>query len=233
MAIILVRAVKSGMLRAYWPFYCFAGFQLVTAVTRVGAAEILGRRSDLYHFIYYLPTYVMPFLYLWVLWDIYRRIIGYSDTSWRDTLRSFSIAGVLTVPIMAGTLSLEGPGFFNAFNAVTLFIQMIVCLQVCREAVGAREVIDLGQNLRGILSGLSLMLGFQAINFIGLMFAQSSAETFWFLGQFVFLVSLIIFTYALWDYAPMSTLDPTNQHRLAKVNRELGHVVRSVLAGRR
>ena len=193
----------------------------------------MGRRSEFYHLVYNLPTYVLPLLQLWVLWDLYRRIIGYSDTSWRDALRSCSIVGVLTVPIMAGTLSLERGSFFNAYHAVTLFIQMIVCLQVCREAIGVREEMDLGQNLKGILSGLSLMLGCQAINFVSLMFAQSPAATFWFLVQFVFLVSLIIFTYSLWDYAPMSTLDPTNQHRLAKVNRELGHVVRSVLAGRR
>ena len=233
MGLILWRAVKSGMLRAYWPFYAYLGFQVVVSLIQWGLALSLGRRSDLYHLAYFAPTYVLPLLQMCVLWMIYQRIIGYSNTSWRDILRSFTMVGVLTVPIMVGTFSLERASFFNAYNAVTLFILMIVCLQVCREAIAVREEIDLGQNVRGILSGLSLMLGCQVINFIGLMFVQSSAETFWFFVQFIYLVSLITFAYTLWDYAPMSSLDPSYQHRLVKANRELVHVVRSVFAGRR
>ena len=233
MVLILARAVKSGMLRAYWPFYTYLGFQLAVSVFRSVIDWGLGRSSALYHLVYYLPTYVMPLLQLWVLWVIYRQIIGYSDTSWRDTRRSVTVVGVLTIPIMAGTLSLEGDSFFNAYHAVTLFIQMIICLQICREALAAREKIELGQNLKGILSGLSLMVGCQAINFAGLIFVQSSAENFWFFVQFNFLVSLIIFAYTLWDYAPIATLDPTYQHRLVKANRELVHIVKSVFADRR
>ena len=233
MVFILVRAVKTGMLCAYRPFYTYLVFQVVIDLIRWGVALSLGRSSPLYHLVYYLPTYVMPLLQLWVLWVIYRQIIGYSDTSWRDTRRSVTIVGVLTIPIMAGTLSLEGDSFFNAYHAVTLFIQMIICLQICREALAAREKIELGQNLKGILSGLSLMVGCQAINFAGLIFVQSSAENFWFFVQFNFQVSLIIFAYTLWDYAPIATLDPTYQHRLAKANRELAHIVKSVFADRR
>lgn len=233
MVFILVRAVKTGMLRAYRPFYTYLVFQVVIDLIRWGVALSLGRRSDLYHLVYNLPTYVFPLLQLWVLWVIYRQIIGYSDTSWRDTRRSVTVVGVLTIPIMAGTLSLEGYSFFHAYHAVTLFIQMIICLQICREAIAAREKIELGQNLKGILSGLSLMVGCQAINFAGLIFVQSSAEIFWFFVQFNFLVSLIIFAYTLWDYAPIATLDPTYQHRLVKANRELVHIVKSVFADRR
>lgn len=233
MVLILVRAVKTGMLRAYRPFYTYLVFQVVIDLIRWGVALSLGRRSDLYHLVYDLPTYVLPLLQLWILWDIYLRMIGYRDISWRDTLRSFTIVGVLTVPIMAGTLSLEGSSFFNAYHAVTVFIQMAVCLQICREAIAVREGLDLGQNLKGIFSGLSLMLGFQAVNFVALMFVPSSVETFWFFVQFIYLVSLIIFTYTLWDHAPVSTLDPTYKHRLVKANRNLGHIARSVFAGRR
>jgi hypothetical protein len=67
-ALILVRAVKSGMFRTYLPFYSYLGFQLTVALMRWGFALSLGRRSDLYHFIYNLPTYVLPLLQMWILW---------------------------------------------------------------------------------------------------------------------------------------------------------------------
>jgi hypothetical protein len=108
MALILARGLKNGMLRAYRPFYTYLGFQLAVSIIRWSVFLSLGKSSSLYHLVYNLPTFVLPLLQLWVLWDIYRRVIGYSDTSWRAKLRSFTMVGVLTVPIMAGTFSLDG-----------------------------------------------------------------------------------------------------------------------------
>ena len=72
MLVILVRAVKNGMLHAYRPFYTYLVFQVVIDLIRWGVALSLGRRSDLYHLVYNLPTFILPFLQLWVLWEIYR-----------------------------------------------------------------------------------------------------------------------------------------------------------------
>ncbi len=89
------------------------------------------------------------------------------------------------------------------------------------------------ENLKGILSGLSLMIGCQAINFIGFAFHQSSAAVFWFSVQFIYFVALIVFVYALWDYAPIYRVDPSYPHRLREVGRGLYEIARSVLVSRR
>ncbi|MDA2934556.1 hypothetical protein MYX82_09470 [Acidobacteria bacterium AH-259-D05] len=231
--LILLRAVKQRMLLAYPLFFGYLAFVLTNSLMRWVVALSFKRNSSLYHAVYDLPTFVFPLLHIWILWDIYRRIVGYSKTSWRSVFRSMTMVGVLTVPIVWGVSSVKGGHFFYHYHAVTLFLQMAICLQICREAVRAREEIDLGQNLKGILSGLSLMIGCQAVNFVGFLFTQSSSEFFWFFVQFIYLLALILFAYTLWDYAPIFRVDPSYQHRLRKANRELYEILRSLLISRR
>jgi len=231
--LILIRAVKGRMLSAYPVFYGYLGFLLMVSLLRRVVALSLGRQSSLYSSVYYLPTFLFPLLQIWILWDLYRRIIGYSKSAWRNCVSSIIVVAVLTAPVVWGVLSLKGSRFFYQYHALTLFFQMVICLQVCREAVRAREKIDLGQNLKGILSGLSLMIGCQAINFISRVFNQSSYVAFWFFVEFVYLMSLILFAYALWDYSPIYRVDSSHQHRLRTAGRDLYEMVRATLVNRR
>ena len=233
MLLILVRGVKNAMLRAYSPLYSYLGFLLAVALVRWVVALSLGTHSSLYRSVYYSPTYVLPLLQMWILWDIYWRIVGYSKTSWRELFRSVTIVGVVAAPVLWGVFSLEGGNFFHLYHSVALFIELAICLHICWKAVLAREEIDLGHNLKGILSGLSLMIGCQAVNFVSFVFAESPSQVFWFFVQFIYLLALIVFAYTLWDYAPISPLDPSYRHRLKKANRELYEIVRSVLVNRR
>ena len=231
--VILIRAVKGRMLSAYPVFYGYLGFGLTVSLVRWVVALSIGTNSPLYRDVYYLPTYVAPLLHIWILWDIYRRIIGDSKISWRNCVRLVIVVAVLTAPVAWGVYSLKGGRLFYPYNALTLFLQMAICLQVCREAVRAREKIDLGQNLKGILSGLSLMIGCQAINFIGRVFNQSSYLVFWFFVQFVYFMALILFAYSLWDYSPIYRVDRSRQHRLRTASRDLFEIVRAALVNRR
>ncbi len=230
---ILIRAVKGRMLSAYPVFYGYLGFVLMVSLLRRVVAFSLGTDSPLYSDVYYLPTFAEPLLQIWILGDLYRRIIGDNKTAWRNCVSSIIIVAVLTAPVAWGVFSLKGGRFFYQFHALTLFLQMAICLQICREAVRARETIDLGQNLKGILSGLSLMFGCQAINFIGRVFNQSSYLVFWFFVYFVYFVALILFAYTLWDYSPIYRVDPSHQHRLRRSSRELYEIVRATLVNRR
>ncbi len=231
--LILIRAVKGRMLSAYPVFYGYLGFLLMVSLLRRVVALSLGRESSLYSSVYDLPTFLFPLLQIWILWDLYRRIVGYNKTAWRNCVSSIIVVAVLTAPVAWGVFSLKGGRLFYQYNALTLFFQMAVCLQVCREAVRARENIYLGQNVKGILSGLSLMIGCQAINFISLVFNQSSYMVFWFFVQFVYVMSLILFAYALWDYSPIYRVDPSHQHRLRTASRGLYEIVRAALVNRR
>ncbi len=231
--LILIRAVKGRMLSAYPVFYGYLGFALTVSLVRRVVALSFGTNVPLYRDVYYLPTYVAPLVQIWILGDLYRRIIGYSKTSWRNCVSLIIVAAVLTAPVAWGIYSLKGGRLFYSYHALTLFLQMAICLQICREAVRAREKIDLGQNLKGILSGLSLMIGCQTINFIGRVFNQSSDLVFWFFVQFVYFMALILFAYALWDYSPIFRVDPSHQHRLRKSSRKLYEIVRVTLVNRR
>lgn len=231
--LILIRAVKGRMLSAYPVFYGYLGFALIVSLVRRVVALSYGTNAPLYRDVYYLPTFVSPFLQIWILWDIYRRIIGYGKTSWRNNFSFVGFVVLLTAPVAWGVFSLKGGRLFYPYHALTLFLQMTICLLICREAVRAQGKMDLGQNLKGVLSGLSLMIGCQAINFIGFVFHQSSAPVFWFSVQFIYFVALILFTHALWDYAPSYRVDPSYQHRLRKAGRGLYEIARSVLVSRR
>jgi len=72
--VILIRAVKGRMLSAYPVFYGYLGFALTVSLVRWVVALSLGTNSPLYRDVYYLPTYVAPFLHIWILGDLYRRI---------------------------------------------------------------------------------------------------------------------------------------------------------------
>ncbi len=231
--LILIRAAKGRMLSAYPVFYGYLGFVLMISLVRRVVVVSLGTSASLYYFVYYHPTYIFPLLHIWILGDIYRRIIGHGKTSWRKNFNFVILVVLLTAPVAWGVFSLEGRLLFYPYHALTLFLQMTICLLICREAVRAQGKIDLGQNLKGILSGLSLMIGCQAINFIGFVFDQLSAPVFWFSVQFVYFVALILFAYALWDYAPIYRVDPSYGHRLRKAGRGLYEFARSVLVSRR
>ncbi|MDA2924089.1 hypothetical protein MYX65_05430 [Acidobacteria bacterium AH-259-L09] len=218
------------MLAAYPVFYGYVGFQLTVSLLRRMVALSFGESSAYYYYAYTLPTFLMPLLQIWILWDIYRQVIGHTKTSRRKSFLLAIIAGVLTVPVAWGVFSI---GLFHQYHSLTLFVQMVLCLLVCQKAVSARAEIDLGQNLKGILLGLSLMVGCQAINFIGFAFAQSSSQFFWFFVQFIYLVALIVFTHTLWEYRPIAYLDPSYQHRMETVNRKLYEVLKAVLLNRR
>ncbi|MDA2928664.1 hypothetical protein MYX84_01765 [Acidobacteria bacterium AH-259-O06] len=196
------------MLAAYPVLYGYVGFQLTVSLLRRMVALTFGKSSAYYYHAYTLPTFLMPLLQIWILWDIYRRITGHTKTSWRNSFRLAIIAGVLTLPVAWGALSLKGWSLFYSYHILTLFLQMVLCLLVCQKAIYARAEIDLGQNLKGILLGLFLIVGCQAINFIGFAFAQSSSQFFWFFVRFIYLVSLIVFTLHYGNIAQLLILIP-------------------------
>ena len=117
----------------------------------------------------------------------------------------------MTAPVV-WTVLVGGRDYFVRYHAITFVFQVFLCLIVYR-AIGQHRGIILGQNFLGILSGVSLMVAFQAINFSNLLFLDSSVTIFRFFGQFIYLVALITFAYTLWDERPMHRLQaPDKKH---------------------
>ena len=143
------------------------------------------------------------------------------------------IASVLTIPVILGVVFLRGGGLFHSYHTLTLFLQMCLCLLLCREAIRVREKIDLGLNLKGLLAGLSLLVGCQVMNFMAYQFGGGPAQIFGFFMQFIYFLALIVLAYSLWDYAPLSRLDPAYQQQLQRANRHVYETLKSILLLRR
>ena len=88
---------KVRMLGKYLPFYIYVTFVLVVSLSRMAVGLTFGVDSLQYYYAYYGPTFVMPVLQIWILWDIYRRIVGYTKTSWSYPARFSMIASVMTI----------------------------------------------------------------------------------------------------------------------------------------
>lgn len=236
--IIFVRAIQNRMLGTYSAFYTYAGFLLFIATIRSTVIFTLGIRSVEYWYAYYIPTYLMSWVQLWVLWDVHRRIvtnqdIGNTEHSWKLLFRPVMIVAVLTAPIALTVLLQTTGGVFLKYQAIALFVQVSFCLLINREAVKARYRVDLGRNLKGILLGISILVGTQSLNFIIFVFGESSFQIFRFLLQFLFFVALICFAYSLWDYEPLRIADASYERRLRAVNQKMHQALKSILTNRR
>ena len=84
----------------------------------------------------------------------------------------------------------------------------------------------LSRNVTGILLGLSLLVGFQTINFTSFLYLGAPIRTFSFLVQFVYFMVLGVFSYSLWEYRPARQLQPSSQARVTEVNEKLQRLMK-------
>ncbi len=226
--LIVLRGIRSGMSREYTVFYGYIGFISSAAVGQVLVALFLGVTSPQFYYSYHLPNLLVPLLQLWILWDLYRRSVGYAKSPWKELLWCASLAAMATAPIAWKVLSLKKADPFVHYHALTLPLQVVACLWVYRKIYADRRV-DLGRNVKGIMLGLAVMLAFQSVNFAHYVFLDSSFQIFGFFVPFIYLVALVIFAYTLWDYVPVRRLQPSAREQFAKVNDQLEQVLKSLL----
>ena len=181
-----------------------------------------------------LQSYVYLLLHLLILWDLYKRTAAATDNFLASSVTRLALmAGLLAAPVVVSVLSWQGLSQFQQYHGSTLFLQMTFCLVICRELVHLQKEVNLGQNLKGMFCGMSLLVGLQAINFIGVSSQHISPQTFGFLVQYIYFLALIVFTYTLWDYAPISGVDSQYYYRLKKANGQLFEVLKGMLLNRK
>ena len=236
--LIFIRARSHGMLRRYRVFYAYVCFALVTLSGTVPVAVFFGMKSQEYYYAYHLTNLFVPLFQLWILWDIYRRIVGNDKIPSKDLFHSVTLLALMTVPVLWGVSSLGSGDFFYRYHLVTLAMQVVTCLLVYRKA-GLRADLDLGRNLKGMLFGLSLMVALQVVNFSRFLFREEAYRNFAFFVPFIYFLALIVFAYTLWSYEPIFERKSVawgeggvTSQRLAKINEQVQQALKSLLLPR-
>jgi hypothetical protein len=228
LGIILWRALSAGMLRKYLVFYLFVGFVAATSIVQMITQAYWGRDSLEYYYAFYAATIPMPLLQIWVLWDIYRKVVGNAKISWNSLFWPGILVISMALLAVFKVAATPNADIFHRYHAVTLPAQVMLLLLMFRSLAG----VGLSRNVTGILLGLSLLVGLQTINFTTFLFLGAPQQTFSFLAQFVYFMVLGVFSYSLWEYRPARQLQPSPQARVTQVNNKLQRLVKMFLTSK-
>jgi len=202
--VILIRGWLAPMLRNYPVFYSYILFVLGVEFLRAILMSTFGPKSSQYYYAYYWPTYMMSVLQFVVVWTVHSKVFGRPHAVKRLT-QFLLIAAILLLPLLWKVMELRGSHIFYRIQIIALFVQMASCVFVCRDLFIEREKIRIGQNLFGILTGTSLMVGSQTINFGAYLLLGTSEHAFWFLIPFMYFLALSVFAFSLWNCDPLRT----------------------------
>lgn len=190
------------MIREYPVFYSYIVFMLSVEVLRSVLLSLFGIQSRPYYYAYYWPTYLMSAFQFALIWSVHSEVFGFSKTLKR-LASFFLIVSFLMLPLVWKVLELGGSHDFYKFHILALFVQMASCVFVCRDLYMERGKIGIGLNLFGILTGTSLMVGSQTINFGAFLLLNTSEHAFWFLIPFLYFLALSVLAYTFWSYDPL------------------------------
>lgn len=227
LGLILYRAYANRMLLHFPVFYGYIGYVCITLPVLAVTLAIYGLGSTQYYYTFQAQAFLVPILQLLVLRDLHQRILGNTKISRRELVRSVIVVLLVTSPVV-WTVLVGDYDYFLRYHAITFVFQVFLCLIIYR-AIGEHRGIILGQNFLGILSGVSLMVAFQAINFSSLLFLEGNSQVFRFFGQFIYVIGLLVFAYMLWDERPMHRLESPDKKKLTDVNTRLQQVLRSLV----
>lgn len=202
--VILWRGIHKGLYSKYLPFYFYLTAVIGIAVLRWCVFLSRGYGSREYYFTYQITNLLFPPLQLWILWDVYQKL-GSANITRFGYGKLGILCGIAVLPIGVGIVPATIT-FFDKFHTLTLPLQAVFCLAVCVSISRNRQII-LGLNERGIILGLSTLLGLQSVNFAYRVFELGDYVISMFFVQFIFIIMLIILASCLWDYHPSQVLD--------------------------
>jgi len=229
LVVILIRGVTAKLIKHYPAFYRFIAFSVAVSILRDIVWLKYGRPSDPYYLAYHLPNLVSPLLLILVLIELWRRVER-DPRGWRAALVPGVFIAVVVGAVGIHLFMVDGDPFFR-YQAGALLAETLVCIFVYRRVCERRE-LSLGRNLKGILLGVSLLVGLQGVNFANFLFVKTSLFIFVFFLQFFYFLGVVIFTYSLWNYEPASELTSDLKKRIGKVGEDLEKAVRILVSPR-
>jgi len=226
---ILWRAFAEKMFLTYKVFYVYICLTLAFSVSQLLLKRAYGVTSDPYYYAYHISNLVLAGVLVWVLLNIYVRIVGNSKTSWSKILIPAMLVVLVAAMAWFKVLTIPGADPFYRCQSVILPVQVIIGLIVFWSIGSACSPMVLGRNLSGILFGISLMVGPQAINFVSYLFLDESFAIFKFAVQFGYFVALAVFCYSLWEYRPVLAESDYSRMPIGQIDEKLQRVVKALL----
>ncbi len=228
--VILIRGIVASLIGHYPAFYRYIGFTLAVSVLRTVISSMFGLNSDAYYWVYHLPNLVSPVLLILVLREVWLRVRPIDSNGWRGTLVPGLVISLIVTGVGIRLFVGDGDPFFR-YQAVALLAQTLACIFVYRRVCGRPE-LSLGRNLKGVLLGVAVLVGFQGLNFARLLFVNTPFEVFAFFLQFFYFLGLSIFAFSLWTYEPAVELNSDLRGRIGKVGEDLEKAVRILVSPR-
>jgi len=230
LVVILTRGVMARLIRRYPAFYRYIGFTLAVSLLRTIVSSMFGLTSDAYYWAYHLPNLVSPVLLILVLREVWLHVRPIDSKGWKGILGPALVISLIVTGVGIRLFAGGGDPFFR-YQAVALLAQTLACIFVYGRVCGRRE-LSLGRNLKGILLGMALLVGFQGMNFARLLFVSTPFEVFSFFLQFFYFLALSIFAFSLWTYEPPVELNSDLKGRIGKVGEDLEKAVRILVSPR-
>jgi len=210
--LILARAFKAGLIRAYPYFYSYVGFVLLQDLFRF---YIYSFKPEQYSRVYWSTEFV-GLLFGWgILWEIYRAALVPFPGAVRNARALFCLLWVLVF-----TKALTNVWGGKAFWPITTTVEMERDLRVIQAAllialicVFRYYAVALGRNLNGLTRGYGLFLASSVLYLAFRANYGSWFQVYWvYLQPAVYLAVLSIWVHAMWT--PYPAISPGTESKM-------------------
>lgn len=202
-ALILLRGVRSSLLKRYPGFYSYLVCVLLTEFLRYSSYRLF---PGFYPAVYWDSELVLIVASYAIIFDIFKQALrsstGVSRLAQKMLLMMFALAaGYIVTPFLH--LRLGSLKHFASFE-FSLYLRQIeaASLLVVLWLVG-RYRVSLGHNLLGLLIGYSLLVGFDVMN-VGFQVFSGAQDSPLLrrLRPIIFILALITWCGSLWSFEP-------------------------------
>lgn len=212
---------RKGLLRHFPFFYAFVGWCVVRGISRWIVLSYWGYESNVYYHFYYTLGLLTPLAQLLLLVEIYYRVKTQRDRG------HWIVLGVFTLMMAWYSLQVQEASVYRVFNTVALYFQVLFCLLVHVQLQRNRRIY-LGRNYSGILSGLSLMIALQSLNYGLKLFHYLPEGYFVTLLQVLGLIPWIAYVVSMRKLDLPRPVEPELAKELAAIESTMRRAVRSV-----
>jgi hypothetical protein len=233
--VILVQAMRSKAIAKYPVFFAYIAFVMASEVSRFIVHE---RAAGIYVVWWWSTEFIGVLLGYWVLLDILEKVLS-PYTGAKKFARN---AGLLILFVVLSFTTFEWLAEKHSSLALTsvevernLRSAEAALLCVLLVLVVAYYGVSIGRNLRGILLGYGTYIALDVmVNATRSFLGHSFQGVFSIIRSYSYLAALIIWTYALWSYVPVSTAEQAprleaDYQSLASATREKLGAMRSYL----
>jgi hypothetical protein len=209
--VLLWRIQRARLWRRYPFFSLYLAYLVFSTLVQSAILETYGFRSHAYASFYWASDLVAIALWAFVAWEIFRHNFP-RGSSVRTVVGTVSLAlaavgtgllflahGSAVLPHSVGSFSLNF-GRYASLVTAPVVLWLIAAARYYR--------IPLGRNVWGVAVGFGAFLSLSAINGATYLLGHSSRLLSSLLTPAAFVLQLMIWTWALWRYAPNPDLAP-------------------------